>query len=293
MLSIDLGIVTRRAHVISTREATIWTIIWIAISMIFNAIIYIFVNGQKALEFLSGYIIEKSLSVDNLFVFLVIFRYFDIQPLYQPRVLRYGVLGALLLRAMFIFAGTAAIETFHPMIFIFGGFLVVTGLRLLREKQRKIRPERNPLVRLLRKMFPITSELHGQKFFIKQGGHRYATLLLLVLLVVESTDLVFATDSIPAVFAITTDFFIVYTSNAFAILGLRAMYFILASVVPRFTYLRAGLAAILVFVGFKMLLSDFVEISVLASLVVISGILGLAGLISYLHNRHVTAGSGS
>jgi tellurite resistance protein TerC len=293
MLVIDLGIVTRKTHVISTREAGVWTIIWISVSMVFNVLIYIFVSSAKALEFLTGYIIEKSLSVDNIFVFLLIFAYFNIPALYQPRVLRYGIIGALILRFILILAGTAAIEAFHPMIFIFGGFLVVTGYRLAREKERKIQPEKNPLVRIFKKIIPVTSELHGERFFIKQDGVRYATTLFLVLLVVESTDLVFAVDSIPAVFAITTDFFIVYTSNAFAILGLRAMYFLLASIVPKFSYLRVGLAAILVFVGFKMILSDVIEVPLLASLAVIGGILGLAGVASYLHSRSISAASES
>ena len=280
MLAIDLGIFHRKAHAVSIKEASVWSIVWITMALAFNVGIY-FVWGQdKALEFLTGYIIEKSLSVDNLFVFLMIFQYFATPATYQHRVLFWGIVGALLLRAIFIAAGAALLENFHWMIYVFGAFLVVTGIKMLLQKDEKIEPKRNPVVRLFERLIPISKQYHDQKFFVRQNGKIHATLLMLVLIVVETTDVIFAVDSIPAIFAVTRDPFIVYTSNVFAILGLRALYFLLAGIMEMFVYLKTGLSFVLCFVGTKMIMVDFYKIPIGVSLAVIAGILLLAVIAS-------------
>ncbi len=250
--------------------------------MAFNLVVFSWLGEGKALEFLTGYLIEKSLSVDNMFVFVMIFSYFGIPPIWQPRVLKWGIIGALLMRMVLIFAGAAVLEAFHWMIYVFGGALIVTGIRMIAQKEMHVTPEKNPAVKLLRRVVPVTSELHDEKFFVRLNGVRYATPLLLTLIVVETTDLIFAVDSIPAIFAITTDTFIVYTSNVFAILGLRALYFLLSGVMRRFTYLKAGLAVVLLFVGAKMVISDFYKIPIALSLTVVLGILSFAIIASWL-----------
>jgi tellurite resistance protein TerC len=247
--------------------------------------IYFFRGGEKALEFLTGYVIEWSLSVDNLFVFLVIFSYFAVPPVYQHRVLFWGILGALVLRASFIATGTALLANFHWMIYVFGGFLIFTGIKLLFAGDDKIEPEKNPAVLLVRRFMKITPEYQGQRFFIRKDGKLWATPLFLVLVVVETTDVIFAVDSIPAIFAITLDPFIVYTSNVFAILGLRALFFLLAGVMEMFHYLRVGLSFVLCFVGIKMVIVDFYKIPIGASLAVVAGILLLSILASVLKQR--------
>lgn len=285
MLALDLGVFHRKAHAVSVREALAWSCVWIFLALLFGLGVYFVRGGEKALEFLTGYVIEWSLSVDNLFVFLVIFSYFAVPPIYQHRVLFWGILGALVMRAIFIAVGAALLSAFHWMIYVFGGFLVFTGITLLFAGDEKIEPEKNPAVRLLRRFMPITAEYHGQRFFVRINGRRWATPLLLVLVVVETTDVIFAVDSIPAIFAITLDPFIVYTSNVFAILGLRALFFLLAGIMEMFRYLKVGLAFVLCFVGVKMVIVDFYKIPIGISLGVVAGILALSILASLIRRR--------
>src|SRR5687767_3663917 len=254
MLSLDLGLFNRKAHSIKYREAWIWSGVWVTLAMIFSGLVFYYLGKQRGLEFVTGYLIELSLSVDNLFVFLLIFSYFKVPARFQHRVLFWGVMGALVMRLTMIFIGAALIQRFHWIIYIFGAFLVYTGIKMFRQEEIDIQPDQNPLVRLVSRFLPISKSYDGEKFFTMVNGKRTGTLLLLVLMVVEVTDLVFAVDSIPAIFAITTDTFIVYTSNVFAILGLRSMYFLLAGVVEKFRYLRTGLAIVITFIGANMLL---------------------------------------
>ncbi|HEV2883211.1 MAG TPA: TerC family protein [Pyrinomonadaceae bacterium] len=253
MLSLDLGLFNRKAHTITYREATIWSAVWISLATCFAGLVFWYQGSQRGLEFVTGYLIELSLSVDNLFVFLLIFSYFKVPARYQHRVLFWGVMGALVMRLTMIFIGAALINRFHWIIYIFGAFLVFTGIRMFRQEDTDIQPEENFIVRLVTRYIPITHHYDEEKFFTTINGKRIGTLLLLVLVIVEVTDLVFAVDSIPAIFAITTNTFIVYTSNVFAILGLRSMYFLLAGVVEKFHYLKMGLAIVLTFIGAKML----------------------------------------
>ncbi|HLA12543.1 MAG TPA: TerC family protein [Pyrinomonadaceae bacterium] len=253
MLSLDLGLFNRKAHIIKYREAATWSAVWVTLAMIFSALVFWYLGTTKGLEFLTGYLIELSLSVDNLFIFLLIFSYFKVPARFQHRVLFWGVMGALVMRLTMIFIGAALLNRFHWIIYIFGGFLVYTGIKMFRQEDTDIQPENNPAVRLVTRYIPISHEYDEQKFFTRINGKLTGTLLLLVLVIVEVTDLVFAVDSIPAIFAITRDPFIVYTSNVFAILGLRSMYFLLAGVVEKFHYLKTGLAIVLTFIGIKML----------------------------------------
>jgi tellurite resistance protein TerC len=282
MLALDLGIFHRKAHAVSIKEASIWSAVWILLALVFNLGIYFVWGQEKALEFLTGYVIEKSLSVDNLFVFLMIFQYFATPAIYQHRILFWGIVGALVMRAIFIATGAALLENFHWMIYVFGAFLIVTGIKMLLQGDEKLEPDKNPVVRLFQRWVPITNEYQGQRFFVRREGKIHATLLMLVLIVVETTDVIFAVDSIPAIFAITTDPFIVYTSNVFAILGLRALYFMLAGVMQMFVYLKVGLSFVLCFVGAKMLVVDFYEIPIGISLGVVAGILILSVAASLL-----------
>jgi tellurite resistance protein TerC len=276
MLAIDLGIFHRKAHKVSLREASAWSVVWISLALVFNLGVYYFWGTEKALEFLAGYLIEKSLSVDNIFVFLMIFSYFAVPDVYQHRVLFWGILGALIMRAIFIAVGAALLTRFHWTIYVFGGFLVFTGLRMLFAGEEKLHPENNPAVRLLRRIMQVTNDYHGQNFFVRIDGKLLATPLLLVLIVIETTDLLFAVDSIPAIFAVTSDPFIVYTSNVFAILGLRALYFLLAGIMDLFRFLKIGLSLVLIFVGGKMMIMDVYEIPIYVSLLVVAGILTLS-----------------
>ena len=285
MLALDLGVFNRKSHAISMKEAGIWTAVWIGLALLFNVVIYLWRGQQAALEFLTGYLIEKALSVDNLFVFALLFGMFAVPARYQHRVLFWGVLGALVMRALFIGAGAALLDRFHWMIYVMGAFLIFTAVKLALQKETAIHPERNPLVRLYSKVFPVTPSYHGEAFFVRLGGVLTATPLFIVLLVVESTDVVFAVDSIPAIFAVTTDPFLVYTSNVFAILGLRSLYFLLAGALDKFHYLKPALAVILGFVGVKMLVSGIYKIPVAASLGVIAGLLALAIVASVLRAR--------
>lgn len=276
MLALDLGVFHRRAHTVSIREATIWSVVWIVLSLSFNAGIYLMHGHQPALEFLTAYVLEKSLSMDNVFVFAVIFTYMGVPSIAQHKVLFWGVLGALVMRATFIAAGAALISRFHWILYIFGIFLLVTGVRLFRQSHEEVHPEKNPVLRFAQKYLPVTREYDGTHFFVRREGRLMVTPLFMVLLLVETTDVVFAADSIPAVFAVTLDPFIVYTSNVFAILGLRALYFVLAGAILQFRYLRPGLAMVLVFVGIKMLVAGFYKIPILLSLGVIVAILAVA-----------------
>ena len=286
MLALDLFVFHKQAHEVSLKEAGGWSAFWIALALLFNYGVYRFLGAEQGLEFLTGYLIEKALSVDNIFVFVLIFSYFNVPARDQHRVLFWGILGALVMRGVMIAAGAALILEFLWIIYLFGAFLVFTGIRMATQSEHSIEPESNPVIRLLRRFTPVTSEYHGQSFFVRKevGGRlrQVATPLFVVLVLVETTDLIFAVDSIPAIFAITTDPFIVYTSNVFAILGLRALYFLLAGVIHRFHFLKLGLSVVLVFVGVKMLLVDVYKIPIGVSLAVIALVLGSSVVASLL-----------
>jgi tellurite resistance protein TerC len=269
MLALDLGVFHRKSHEVSVKEALIWSGVWIFLALCFNVFIYFQFSEKWALDFFTGYLIEKALSVDNIFVFVLIFSFFQIPAKYQHKVLFWGIIGALIMRIIFIFAGVALLDKFHWLIYIFGAFLFYTGIKMLTDKGNKFDPEKNPLFKFIRKFIPITSEFHGDKFFVKEQGKKFATPLFLSLLVVEITDVIFAVDSIPAILAITQEQFIVYTSNVFAILGLRSLYFALAGIIERFKYLSVGLAVILMFVGIKMVSVDIYKIPIEISLITI------------------------
>jgi len=273
MLALDLGVFHRKSHDVSVKEALIWTFVWISLALAFNVIIYFWRGQQQALEYFTGYLVEKALSVDNIFVFIMIFTYFQIPSKYQHKVLFWGIIGALIMRVIFIFAGVALLEKFHFTIYIFGALLIFTGIKMFNHNNSKIDPDKNPVLRFFKKFMPVTQTLHEDKFFIKIDGRRFATPLFLVLILIETTDLIFAVDSIPAILAITQDQFIVYTSNVFAILGLRSLYFALAGVVHRFWLLSYGLAIVLVFVGIKMMLIDFYKIPIEWSLLFIAAVI--------------------
>ena len=285
MLALDLLVFHRKAHEVSLREAFTWSVVWISLALIFNLGIYYLWGSEKAMEFLAGYLIEKSLSVDNIFVFIMIFSYFAVPPMYQHRILFWGILGALIMRAIFIAAGAALLSAFHWIIYIFGGFLIITGIKMFFAGDEKIEPEKNPAVVLLRRWMPITKDYQGQRFFVRIDGRRWATPLFVVLLVIETTDVIFAVDSIPAIFAITLDPFIVYTSNIFAILGLRALYFLLAGILEMFRYLKVGLSFVLCFVGIKMMIVDFYKVPITVSLAVVAGILVISILASLVKTK--------
>lgn len=290
MLALDLGVFHRKAHVVSIKEATIWSVAWISLAMLFNLSVYLFwdqisptsaySNNEAALAFFTGYLIEKSLSVDNIFVFVLIFTFFAVPAAYQHRVLFWGIIGALIMRGTLIVVGAALLKEFHWIIYVFGAFLIFTGIRMALHRNEEMHPEQNPLVKLLRRVMPVTENYEGDKFFIRRAGKLMSTPLFLVLLLVESTDLVFAVDSIPAIFAVTNDPFIVYTSNVFAILGLRSLYFLLAGVVDKFYYLKIGLSVVLVFVGIKMVMVDLYKIPIGFSLGVIASILAISVIAS-------------
>jgi tellurite resistance protein TerC len=282
MLALDLGVFHRKARAITVREAAMWSGVWISLALAFNVFVFYRFGSDRALEFFQAYIIEKALSVDNLFVFLAAFSYFAVPPALQHRVLFWGILGALITRGVFIGLGAALLATFHWVMYVFGAILILTAIKLLRGGDEEVHPERNPVLKIFRRFVPLTPEYHGTHFIVKKDGRWFATPLLLVLVVIEATDVVFAVDSIPAVFAVTRDVFIVYTSNIFAIFGLRALCFLVASLVRRLRYLQPALAAVLAFVGTKMIVADHFPISDLVSLAVVGGILALATVISLL-----------
>jgi len=283
MLALDLGVFHRNAHAIKMREALAWSVVWIGLAFLFNAGVYFWFGPERALEFLTGYLIEKALSVDNLFVFLVLFSYFAVPPRLQHRVLFWGIVGALIMRAGFIIAGAALLRQFHWVIYVFGAFLVFTGIKLLAARESdKMHPERNIVLRLFRRIVPCVPDYRGTRFSVREAGRRYATPLLMVLVVIEATDIVFAVDSIPAIFAVTSDPFIVFTSNIFAILGLRALYFMLAGMIGKFRFLKVGLGLVLAFVGAKMLVIDLIRVPIAVSLGVVAALLSLSVLASLL-----------
>jgi tellurite resistance protein TerC len=282
MLALDLGVFHRKSHAISVKEALTWTAVWIVLAMLFNLFVYYYFDKEKALEFFTAYLVEKSLSIDNIFVIIMIFSYFSVPDSYQHKVLFWGILGALVLRVIFIFAGIELIHKFHWLIYLFGGFLVITGIRMVYGEDKPMDPEKNPLVKFVRKLFPVTESFEGDRFFVKRDQKTWATPLFIVVVLIEGTDLIFAVDSIPAIIAISDDTFIVYTSNVFAILGLRSLYFALAGIEKYFTYLKYGLAAILVFVGFKMCIVDFYKMPVEISLIVISFLLAISMIASVI-----------
>ena len=282
MFVLDLFVFNRKSHEIKFREALTWTIVWVSLAMAFNLGVWYYMGPAKALEFFTGYLIEESLSVDNLFVFIMIFSYFHVSRAQQPKILKWGIIGALVMRGIFILLGIELIERFHWMVYVFGAILIYTGFKMAFGGDEKVEPEKNPLVKLVRRFIPITKRSWGDKFFIKRRGIWSATPLFLTLIVVESSDLIFAVDSIPAVLAVTHDPFIVYSSNVFAIMGLRSLYYLLAHVMEMFVYLKLGVSFILAFVGAKMLLVDVIEIPLLLSLGMIIGTLTISILTSVL-----------
>ncbi len=285
MLFLDLKVFHRKSHAVNVKEALLWSAFWILLALFFNFGVYYFQGREAGLNFLAGYLLEKSLSVDNLFVFLLIFSYFKVDDRYQHKVLFWGILGALLMRALFIGCGVTLIHHFHPIIYVFGAFLVYTGFKLVTEKDKEVHPEKNPVLKIFKRFFPVTHHYEGDKFFVRQNGKLIATPLFVVLLIIETTDIVFAIDSIPAILSITHDPFIVFTSNVFAILGLRALYFALAGLMRLFCYLHYGLGAILAFVGVKMLIADIYKVPIGIALGVIAGILAISILFSVLKVR--------
>lgn len=291
MLALDLFVFHKKSHTVSVREALGWSAVWIALALLFCAGVYRFEGSQKALEFLAGYLIEKSLSVDNLFVFLVIFSYFCVPPEFQHKILFWGIVGALVLRALFVLIGIVLIHHFHWIIYVFGGFLIFTAIRLALEKDKKMECNKNPVVLFFKRWMPVLDNFEGDKFFVKKSGKWFATPMIIVLLVVETTDVVFAVDSIPAVFAVSIDPFIVYTSNVFAVLGLRALFFALAGLMRKFHHLHYGLAFILLFVGVKMLISGFFKIPIAIALLVIVTTLTASVLLSLTFPPVERAGS--
>ena len=286
MLALDLGVFNRQAHIVSFKEATVWSIVWVVLALTFNFLFYQYTLGKfgaetaqtLALEFLSGYVVEYSLSIDNIFVFVLVFSYFAIPAKYKHRVLFYGILGALIFRAIFIALGSALMQ-FHWVVYIFGGFLIITGIKMMFSKETEVQPEKNLLIRIFTKFMPVTKTIEGKQFFVKQDGIRYATPLFIALLFLEATDIIFAVDSVPAIFALTKEPLIVFTSNIFAILGLRSMYFMLAGAIDKFYLLKYGLSVVLIFVGLKMVwLNDLYggKFPISYSLGFILGVIGLS-----------------
>lgn len=288
MLALDLGVFNRKAHTVSFREAMGWSGLWVGLAASFAVLVYFWHGRAASLEFTTGYLIELSLSVDNLFVFLVIFRYFRVPSKLQHRVLFWGILGALITRGIFIVAGVSLIRRFHWVIYVFGVLLIFSGIKLMRQGDEEIHPERNPLLRLFRKWIPVTQDYVGEKFWVRQPG-LYATPLVIVLLLVETTDILFAVDSIPAILAITLDAFIVYTSNVFAILGLRSMYFAVSGMMDLFEYLHYGLSVVLILIGLKMLTSHYYEVPTVVALGTVAGVIATSILASIIFPKKTKA----
>ena len=289
LLLLDLGVFHRKSERVTLREAAIWSCVWFSLAMAFNLYVLSSQGPKLALEFFTGYLIELSLSVDNIFVFVMLFSYFRVPDAYQHRVLFWGIVGAIVMRLTLILVGAALIARFHWIIYVFGAFLVITGVRLFTHKDQEMHPEENPVFNLFRRMFPLTPDYHGDRFFIVREGKRFATPLALVLVMIETTDLIFALDSIPAIFGITRDPFIVFSSNIFAILGLRSLYFLLAGIIGMFRYLQVGLSGVLIFVGIKMLISGIYHIPIGVSLGVVFAILATSILVSLRASRKEAA----
>jgi len=287
LLGVDLGVFHKKVHAISVKEAVIWSIVWIVLALVFNAGVFLFAGSAKGLEFLTGYLIERALSFDNIFVFVVIFSYFGVPAQYQHKALFWGVLGALITRSLFIAAGTALITKFEWVLYIFGVILVVSGWKIMFQKGTQVHPEKNVFIRLARKLFPVTHAHEFSKFVVRDAGKVFITPLFLVLITIETTDVMFALDSIPAVFGVTRDPFIVYSSNVFAILGLRATYFLLAGIMDTFYYLSYGLSIILIFIGVKMLLEAVYPVPTTIALLVVVGILIVAVIASLVRNKRL------
>jgi len=285
MLILDLGVFHRKSKVVSVKEALIWTCVWVFLAFLFNVFVYYQLGEEKAFEFFTGYLIEKSLSVDNIFVIILIFSYFNVPAAYQRKVLFWGIMGALVMRVCFILAGVELIHKFHWLIYIFGGFLIFTGIRILTQGDLKLNPEKNPVVKFVRRIFRVTRDFEGDQFFIRRGKLLWATPLFVVVVLIEATDLIFAVDSIPAILAVSDDSFIVYTSNVFAILGLRSLYFALAGMEKYFTHLKYGLSAILIFVGVKMCIADYYKVPIEISLAFIILTLAVSVLSSMVMQR--------
>lgn len=282
MLGLDLFVFHKKGHAVSMKEAAIWSAFWIFLALGFNVYIWFYMGQEAGINFFTGYLIEKSLSVDNLFVFVLIFTYFHTPEIALHKVLFWGVLGAIITRGLFIFLGLAIIQVFHPILYLFGLFLIITGVKLFFQKDKKLHPEKNPIIKLFYRFFPMTQDYVGDHFFVRKNSKLFATPLAVVLIVIETTDVVFAVDSIPAIFAITLDPFIVFTSNIFAILGLRSLFFLLAGSLKLFKYLHYGIALILVVVGIKMLIADVIKIPPLIALGVVFIILIVTILFSLL-----------
>ena len=291
MLVIDLGFFNKKAHKPSLKESVIWSIVWITCSLLFNAGVFYFQGNVKGMEFLTGYIVEKALSVDNIFVFVMVFSYFSVPMEYQHKVLFWGIIGALFMRASFILLGTVLIKQFHFILYIFGALLIYGGYKMMFQNDEQIDPGKNPFLKLCRKIFPVTPNYIGSNFFIRDGMKLLATPLLPVLVVIETTDLLFAIDSIPAVFAITQDAFIVYTSNIFAVLGLRSLYFVLAGIIDKFVYLKYGLSIVLAFIGVKMLIIDIYKIPTSFSLMIVSILIAGSTVLSLFAKEEKLAAS--
>ncbi|HYF94149.1 MAG TPA: TerC family protein [Symbiobacteriaceae bacterium] len=287
LMAVDLGLFHKKAHAVSTKEAGIWTAVWVSLALSFNVGVYFFAGKELAINFLTGYLVEYSLSVDNIFVFILLFSYFKVDPAYRHRVLFWGILGALIFRGLLIGVGTALIAKFHWIIYVFGAFLIFTGIKMAFSGEAEPEPDKNPVVGFFKRHFPVASSYHGDAFFIKPEGTTrwYATPLFIVLLVIETTDIMFALDSIPAIFGITNDPFIVFTSNVFAIMGLRSLYFLLDGVVDLFRYLKFGLTFVLCFIGIKMVLSDLWHVPTALSLGVVASILGISIIASIVHEQ--------
>jgi tellurite resistance protein TerC len=293
LLALDLFVFHKDAHVVSIKEAAAWSVVWVTLGLIFGGFVWAWLGPVSGGEYFAGYLIEKALSVDNIFVFAMVFAYFAVPAKYQHRVLFWGVVGAIVFRAIFIVAGAALLKEFHWLVYVFGAILVFTGLKMALNKETEVHPEKNPLLRLARRFIPMTNEYHGQSFFVRHAGKLVATPLFAVLLVVEATDIVFAIDSIPAIFAVTREPFIVFASNAFAILGLRSLYFVLADMMHRFVYLKIGLGAILIFAGVKMFLSETAyKVDVWTSLSLIGVVLIASIVASLFATRKTSAGGG-
>jgi tellurite resistance protein TerC len=285
MLALDLGVFHRKSAEIKVKEALLWTCAWVFLAFLFNVLVYYQFGQEKAFEFFTGYVIEKSLSVDNIFIIILIFSFFNVPPAYQHKVLFWGILGALVMRVCFILAGVELIHRFHWLIYIFGGFLIFTGIRILTQNEMAVNPEKNPIIKWARKLIRVTPQFERDRFFIKKEGLLWATPLFLVVIMIEATDLIFAVDSIPAILAVSDDAFIVYTSNVFAILGLRSLYFALAGIEKFFVYLKYGLSAILIFVGLKMCISDWYKVPIEISLAFIVLTLSMAVLASMVMQK--------
>ncbi len=286
MLSIDLGIFNKKSHTIGYKEALLFSAVWISLALIFNFGVFSYMGNQKGMEFLTGYLLEYSLSVDNIFIFVLLFSFFNVPKRYHHKVLFWGIVGAIIMRAVLIVLGTALVSQFHWILYLFGIFLVITGIKMFFSKDDVIEPDKNPVVKLFRKYFPVKDSYVKDKFFVIENAKKYATPLFIVLIIIETTDLVFAFDSIPAILSITQDPFIVFTSNAFAILGLRSLYFALANLMDKFKYLKYGLAIVLFFIGIKMLIADIYHISITLSLIVVASLIFISVIISLINSKN-------